>query len=46
MEQSNATHNGRDRYQRPRLGYRYYADGPTGHPDWGLRFTLTFLFPE
>jgi len=28
------------------LGYRYYADAPTGGPDWGLRFTLTFLFPK
>jgi hypothetical protein len=25
------------------LGYRYYAEGPSGGPDWGLRFTL-FLF--
>jgi len=28
------------------LGYRYYADAPTVRPDWGLRFTLTFLFPK
>jgi len=28
------------------LGYRYYAEAPTGGPDWGLRFTLTFLFPK
>jgi len=28
------------------LGYRYYADAPTGGTDWGLRFTLTFLFPK
>jgi hypothetical protein len=28
------------------LGYRYYADKPTGGPDWGLRFVLTFLFPK
>jgi len=27
------------------LGYRYYADKPSGGPDWGLRFTITFLFP-
>jgi hypothetical protein len=27
-------------------GYRYYLDAPDGGPDWGLRFTLTFLFPE
>lgn len=28
------------------VGYRYYADTPPGGPDWGLRFTVTFLFPE
>ena len=28
------------------LGYRYYADGPRGGPDWGLRFSVTFLFPK
>jgi hypothetical protein len=28
------------------LGYRYYADGPQGGPDWGLRFAVTFLFPK
>jgi hypothetical protein len=28
------------------LGYRYYADAPTGGPDWGLRFTFTLLFPK
>jgi hypothetical protein len=28
------------------FGYRYYADGPNGGPDWGLRFTVTFLFPK
>ncbi len=28
------------------LGYRYYAQRPTGGPDWGLRFTVTFLFPK
>jgi hypothetical protein len=28
------------------LGYRYYADGPVGGPDWGLRFSVTFLFPK
>ena len=27
-------------------GPRYYAEGPSGAPDWGFRFTLTFLFPE
>jgi hypothetical protein len=28
------------------LGYRYYADAPKGGPDWGLRFSLTLLFPK
>ncbi|HEY9171176.1 MAG TPA: transporter [Verrucomicrobiae bacterium] len=28
------------------LGAKYYADGPNGGPDWGLRFTVTFLFPK
>ena len=28
------------------FGYRYYADGPSGGPDWGLRFTVTLLFPK
>ena len=28
------------------VGYRYYADKPSGGPDWGLRFTVTFLFPK
>jgi hypothetical protein len=28
------------------LGYRYYAQGQDGGPDWGLRFALTFLFPK
>ena len=27
------------------IGGRYYAEKPTGGPDWGLRFTVTFLFP-
>jgi hypothetical protein len=27
-------------------GYRYYADRPSGGPNWGLRFTITFLFPK
>ena len=27
-------------------GYRYYVDGPNGGPDWGLRFSITFLFPK
>jgi len=28
------------------VGYRYYAETPTNGPDWGLRFTVTFLFPK
>ena len=28
------------------LGYRYYAEKPDGGPDWGLRFSVTFLFPK
>jgi hypothetical protein len=27
-------------------GYRYYADAPAGGPDWGLRFSVTLLFPK
>jgi hypothetical protein len=27
-------------------GYRYYIGKPDGGPDWGLRFTITFLFPK
>jgi len=29
-----------------KLGYLYYADAPEYGPEWGLRFTLTFLFPK
>lgn len=28
------------------VGGRYYAETPDGGPDWGLRTTLTFLFPK
>ena len=28
------------------IGGRYYADRPQGGADWGIRFTLTFLFPK
>lgn len=28
------------------LGVKYYAEKPSGGPDWGLRFTVTFLFPK
>lgn len=28
------------------VGGRYYAEGPSGGPEWGLRFQVTFLFPK
>ncbi len=28
------------------LGFKYYAEKPIGGPDWGVRFTVTFLFPR
>src|SRR5262245_57745974 len=28
------------------LGPKIYVEGPTGAPDWGLRFTIVFLFPQ
>lgn len=28
------------------LGGRYYADGPESGPEWGLRFTVSMLFPK
>ena len=28
------------------LGPKWYAEGPTLAPDWGLRFAVTFLFPR
>jgi hypothetical protein len=28
------------------LGGRYYAERPIGGPDWGIRFTVTVLFPK
>ena len=28
------------------VGYRHYFDKPSGGPDHGLRFTVTFLFPK
>lgn len=28
------------------LGAKYYADGPTGSPDWGIRFAVILLFPK
>ncbi|MDY0005990.1 MAG: transporter [Spongiibacteraceae bacterium] len=27
-------------------GIRYYLESPTNGPDWGLRFTLTLLYPK
>lgn len=28
------------------VGARCYADKPSGGPDWGMRFAVTFLFPK
>lgn len=28
------------------LGGKYYAEGPEGAPEWGLRAVLTFIFPK
>jgi len=28
------------------VGGRYYAEAPSGGPDWGLRFVATLLFPK
>jgi len=28
------------------FGVRSYVDGPAGGPDWGIRTTVTFLFPK
>lgn len=28
------------------LNARYWADGPSSAPEWGLRFVATFLFPK
>jgi hypothetical protein len=28
------------------IGGRYYPEKPANGPDWGLRFTVTFLFPK
>jgi hypothetical protein len=28
------------------LGGRYYAEGPSGAPEWGVRLVFTLLFPE
>lgn len=28
------------------VGGRYYAEGPSGGPEWGLRFQISLLFPK
>ena len=28
------------------VGGKYYAEAPEGGPEWGIRTTLTFLFPR
>jgi hypothetical protein len=28
------------------VGGRYYVESPAGGPDWGMRFSFTFLFPK
>ena len=28
------------------IGGRYYVDGPSGGPEWGIRFAFTMLFPK
>jgi hypothetical protein len=28
------------------VGGKYYAEAPEGGPDWGIRTTLTLLFPK
>ncbi|HEY5891701.1 MAG TPA: hypothetical protein VIT91_00595 [Chthoniobacterales bacterium] len=28
------------------VGGRYYAEGPSGAPEWGLRFVAAIVFPE
>lgn len=28
------------------LGGRFYTEGPSGGPDWGMRFVITLLFPK
>ena len=28
------------------LAPKWYAEGPTGAPDWGIRFAVTLLFPK
>lgn len=35
-----------DQHLSFQIGGKYYAEAPEGAPDWGIRTTLTFLFPE
>jgi hypothetical protein len=28
------------------VGAKYYAEGPSGGPDWGMRANIAFLFPK
>jgi hypothetical protein len=28
------------------IGPKLYVEGPTGAPDWGMRFSTTLLFPK
>lgn len=28
------------------VGVKYYVAGPAGAPQWGVRFSTTFLFPK
>ncbi len=28
------------------VGPRYYVESPDGGPEWGVRFTVTLLFPK
>jgi hypothetical protein len=40
------SHPRRHAVRKPSPGRRYYAERPSGGPDWGLRFVVTFLFPK
>jgi hypothetical protein len=35
-----------DQAMRFQIGGKYYAETPEGGPEWGIRTTLTFLFPK
>lgn len=35
-----------EQHMQFQLGGRYYAEGPSNGPEWGLRFTVTFVFPK